>query len=151
MAHIPLPEDLCRKISDKAVQLARADLQGRGWKSAHGLVSHSALGQVGIKTTTKYLMFQESGIKPFLMSWVDGKTLPLKCAQGDGPHFRRGGHVGEPGMVDIPHKGKVWRNQRWRHPGLKPKNFMHDAIQKAIKESRNDIRQEIMRAIRGEL
>jgi hypothetical protein len=96
-------------------------------------------------------MYQESGIKPFLMTWVDGKTLPMKCAQGDGPHFRRGGHVGEPGMVDIPHRGKVWRNQRWRHPGLKPKNFMHDAIEKAIKESRNDIHQEIMRAIRGEL
>lgn len=151
MSHIPLSEDLCRKISDKAVQHARQDLQGRGWKSATHLVAYPALGRVGIKTSVKYLMYQESGIKPFLMTWVDGKTLPMKCAQGDGPHFRRGGHVGEPGMVDIPHRGKVWRNQRWRHPGLKPKNFMHDAIEKAIKESRNDIHQEIMRAIRGEL
>jgi hypothetical protein len=108
VSHIPLSEDLCRKISDKAVQHARQDLQGRGWKSATHLVAYPALGRVGIKTSVKYLMYQESGIKPFLMTWVDGKTLPMKCAQGDGPHFRRGGHVGEPGMVDIPHRGKVF-------------------------------------------
>lgn len=153
MTHIPLSEALCRTISDRAVAHARQDLAGRGWKSASGLVPYPAEGQVGIKTTVKYLMHQESGIKPFLMSWVEGRTIPMSCAQGDGPHFRHAkqGVVGTPGEVDIPHKGKVWRNARWRHPGLRPKNFMHSAIEKAIHDSKGEIHQEVMRALKGQL
>jgi hypothetical protein len=43
--------------------------------------------------------------------------------------------VGEPGYVNIPHRGKVWRDQRWRHPGLKPRNFLRDGLNKAIKDN----------------
>jgi hypothetical protein len=130
-------------------------MSGRGWKSGHQLVPYPGPpGQVGIRVSAKYftyLMHQERGIKPFLMTWVQGKTLPLSCSVGDGPHFRRGGHVGEPGYVDIPHKGRTWRNQRWRHPGLQPKYFMRDALDRAIKDSHNDIKQVVMKALRGEL
>lgn len=151
MAHIPLPENLARKISDKAAQIARQEMSGRGWKSGRSLVPYAKTGQVGIKTSVRYLLFQESGTKPFLMKWVEGKTIPMGCAQGDGPHFRKGSGVGQPGYVNIPHKGQVWRNQKWRHPGLKPTGIMHRAITQAIQESRQDLAFEIKRAIRGEL
>ncbi len=151
MVHIPISEEIARKISDKAVQICRQDLQGRGWRSARSLTPMAHEGMVGIKTSVKYLMFQEKGIKPFLMKWVEGRTLPLGCPQGDGPHFRKGSHVGTPGYVTIPHRGKVWRESRWRHPGIRGGNFMRSALEKAIKESNQDIKQEVMRAIRGEL
>lgn len=150
MAHIPLPKDLAQKVADKATQYARQDLQGKGWSSARSLSPIAQEGLVGIKTGAKYLMYQEKGIKPFLMKWVEGRTLPMSCAQGDGPHFRKGSHVGEPGYVDIPHKGKVWRNQRWRHPGLKGNHFMESALKKAIGEIKIDLKQDLMRALRGE-
>lgn len=141
---------MAQRIADKAVQYARQDMQGKGWKSARGITPIAQDGLVGIKTSVRYLMFQERGIRPFLMKWVDGRNIPMGCKQGDGPHFRRGGHVGEPGYVDIPHKGKVWRNQRWRHPGIKGNRFMENAIRRAVSEVQRDLKQDVMSALRGE-
>lgn len=62
-------------------------------------------------------------------------TIPIGCKQGDGPHFRRGGHVGEPGYVNIPHRGQVWRDQRWLNPGIQGRGFMQAALQRAIAEN----------------
>lgn len=147
---IPLPKDAAERIAQKAVMYARQDMAGRGWKSQQGLSVMSGEGMVGIKTSVRYLMYQEKGIRPFLMKWVEGKTLGMSCSMGDGPHFRRGGHVGEPGYVEIPHKGRVWREARWRHPGLRPKSFMKNAIQRAIADEKNNLHQDIMSALRGE-
>lgn len=135
----------------KAVQYAREDVVNRGWsnRALTALNPYSEKGLVGIKVTAKYLMRQEQGINPFLMHWVEGRTVPLGCNQGDGPHIRKGRGVGKPGYVDIPHRGRVWRDQKWRHPGLKPKNFMRDAILRAINEEQESIRSEIMDALKG--
>lgn len=151
MTRIPLPESICQRLSEKAVQYAREDIASRGWsnRAMGALVSMPGQGQVGIKTSVKYLMHQNEGVRPFLMHWVDGKTIPMGCAKGDGPHFRRGGNVGKPGYVDIPHVGKVWRDQRWRFPGLKPKRFMQDAITRALTEEKENIRRELMEALKG--
>lgn len=137
MAKLPIPKELAIKISNDAVGFARQQMQGWGWseKSLQAIQSYSGEGLVGIKTSEKFLMHQERGIKPFLMWWVNGRVIPLGCGQGDGPHFRRGGNVGTPGYVNIPHVGKVWRDQRWRHPGLAPKNFMRDGLHQAIEKN----------------
>ena len=147
---VPLPQPLAQRVADKAVSYARMDMQSKGWKSARGISPIAQEGLVGIKTSVRYLMYQEKGIKPFLMKWVDGRTIPMGCKMGDGPHFRRGGHVGEPGYVDIPHKGRVWRNQRWRHPGIKGNKFMENAINRAVSEIKRDLKQDVMTALRGE-
>lgn len=134
---IPLPQHLALKISNDAVKYAREEMKGYGWsdRALQALQPMPGEGVVGIKTTLKYLMYQEKGIQPFLMHWVEGRTVSMSCKQGDGPHFRRGGHgvVGTPGYVDIPHVGRVWRDQRWRHPGLKGRGFMQKGLQQAIK------------------
>lgn len=146
---VPLPKSLCQKISQDAVANARNQMGSWGWseKSLDALQPMTNEGMAGIKVNQKYptggkppLMYQERGFGPFLMWWVQGKTLPMGCKQGDGPHFRRGGHVGEPGMVDIPHVGKVWRDQRWRHPGLAPKNFMRDGLSQAVSDNQPTIK-----------
>ena len=139
---IPVPQSICFQISQSAVRHAREDMRSWNWsdKSLQALQPMPGEGLVGIKTSLKYLMYQEKGTQPFLMWWVDGRVIPMACGQGDGPHFRRGGHVGEPGWVSIPHVGQVWRDQRWRHPGIRPKNFMQSGLEKAVEEAKPEIK-----------
>jgi hypothetical protein len=150
---VPAPRASCIKVSELAVKKARESAKSFGWsdKTLDALVPlpGDEAGTVGIRSTQKYVMHQERGIKPFLMTWVQDRTLPMACKQGDGPHFRRGGHVGEPGYVNIPHVGQVWRDQRWRHPGLKPKNFMAKAIDDAIAEMGDQVERETMNSLLG--
>lgn len=150
MTRIALPVEVNRVIARRAVQKARQDMWRRGWKSSGALQPYSGDGEVGISSTVKFLMIQNKGFSPFVMYWVAGRTLPLGCKQGDGPHFRNGKNVGTPGYVEIPHRGRVWRQQRWRHPGLPRKAFLETAIQGAIKESRRDIQDAIMTCLRGD-
>lgn len=137
MTKVPIPAQLAQKISNDAVRHAREQMKGYGWsdQSLQALTPMPGEGLVGIKTSLKYLMYQERGTRPFLMWWVNGRTIPLSCKQGDGPHFRRGGHVGEPGYVNIPHVGQVWRDKRWQHPGLQPRSFMQGGLAQAIEEN----------------
>lgn len=152
MARVPLPADTTQIIARRALIAARSDLYRRGWKSASSLMPISDDGAVGISSTVNYLLIQNRGFGPFVMWWVKNRTVPIGCAQGDGPHFRFGNpdSVGTAGYVDIPHKGRVFKPIRWRHPGLKPKRFMESSIQGAIKSSRQDIRKAVMRSLRGE-
>lgn len=147
---IPLPKKMAIPIADRAAQIARSNVSGRGWKSANQISPLAQDGLVGVRTAAHYLMFQEKGIRPFIMFWVAGRSVPLGCKQGDGPHIRKGVGPGTPGWVTIPHRGRVWRDQRWRHPGLPPKNFMRDAIGQAITAERHNIHQTLMSVLRGE-
>lgn len=128
---VPLPSILARKISNDAVKFARIHIKNYGWsdKALQALQPMAENGLVGIRTTQKYLMYQERGTKPFLMNWVQGRTIPMG---GTPPTFRRGSHVGEPGWVSIPGRGKVWRQQRWRHPGVQGRSFMRNGLNQAI-------------------
>lgn len=150
MTRIPAPADLTQKIADRAVQTARQDLRGRGWKSSGALQPYGDTGKVRISSTVNYLLIQNRGFDSFVMWWVKNRTLPLACNQGDGPHFRNGAGVGTPGWVDIPHKGKVFRQVRWKHPGLKPKRFLEKSLTQALKDSRPDIQRSVMKALKGE-
>ena len=149
MTLVPAPVALTQQIADQATRNARENLRGRGWKSSGALKPYADDGAVGISSTVNYLLIQNKGFSPFVMWWVKNRTLPLGCKMGDGPHFRNGKNVGTPGYVDIPHKGRVFRQQRWRHPGLQPKRFMEKAITQAVKDSRMDIQRAAMNTLRG--
>jgi hypothetical protein len=146
---VPAPAQLCQALAQDAARKARQDIKGRGWKSSGALQPTYAQGEVGIRSTMKHLLYQNSGVKSFLMYWVEGRSVPMSCKQGDGPHFVRGKDVGKPGYVNIPHRGRVWRDQKWKYPGLKPKRFIESAITQAIKENKQMIRGEIMDSIMG--
>jgi hypothetical protein len=137
MAKVPIPVSIATKISEDGVRFARQQMQSYGWsnRSLGAIVPYPGEGLVGIKTTERYLMYQERGTKPHLMTWVQGRTIPMK-SPGGGTHFRRGGHVGEPGFVNIPGQGQVWRDQRWLNPGVQPRGFMQAGLQRAIEENR---------------
>lgn len=149
MTLVPAPAAITQQIADQATRNARENLRGRGWKSSGALRPYADDGAVGISSTVNHLLIQNKGFSPFVMWWVKNRTLPLACNMGDGPHFRNGNGVGTPGWVDIPHKGKVFRQQRWRHPGLKPKRFMEKAITQAVKDSKMDVQRAIMSSLRG--
>lgn len=150
MTRVAAPAAIGKIIAERAVKSARQDIKGRGWRSSGALQPTYADGQVGIRSTMKHLLYQNKGINSFLMYWVEGRSIPLACKQGDGPHIRKGREVGKPGWVDIPHKGRVFRQQKWRHPGLKPKRFLERALSQAIRDSRNDIRATVMASLKGE-
>src|SRR6478736_6889752 len=123
-----------KAISETAAKIARNDLQKRGWSSnSSGSIQpiHSN-GYVGLKTTVDYVMYQNKGIKPFLMKWVEGRVVPISGPGGE-THFVLGKDVGKPGWVTLPGGVRKWRDQKWRHPGLKPKHFLEDALKQAIK------------------
>jgi hypothetical protein len=152
MARVPLPVAVSEMIARKAVANARNDLFRRGWKSASAMHPYSRPGRIGINSTVKYLLIQNEGFKPFVMWWVKNRTVPLGCAQGDGPHFRFGNpdSVGTPGYVQLPHQTTpTWRPKRWQHPGLKPKRFMEGAISQAIRDSKREIRDTVMSSLKG--
>lgn len=144
---IKLPKDTCARIAATAVSNARSAMSNRGWKSSNSLSPMSDEGLVGIRTTTKYLMFQESGTKPHVQHELAGKVIPMK----GGSRFANPKSIGTPGYVSIPGRGKVWRDQRWRHPGVPASHSMQNAIEAAIKSEQSSIRQDIMRALKGEL
>ena len=124
----------------------------RGWsnKSINAITPlPGAEGRVGIKTSVKYLMYQESGIRPFVMYWVNGRKVPIKD-KGGSTHVVTGRGAGTPGCVTQPGGVRKWRDQRWRHPGLQPKNFMRDALHKAIQEEQGALKESLMSVLRGE-
>jgi hypothetical protein len=143
------PVELNRVIARRAVQYAREDMRGRGWTSTGALQPYSDTGAVGISSTMKHLLIQNKGFDPFVMWWVEGRMVPITDKQTGKTRRVRGREPGKPGYVYIPGRGKIWRDQKWRHPGLKPKRFMEAAIAKAIKESKRDIRDAAMTILSG--
>lgn len=150
MSRIPIPLALAQEISELAVRRAREGIRRRNWSTAaqESIFPAPKEGQVGIGTTLKYLRFQDKGTQPFLMRSLEGKTVPIK-----GRFFRVRG-VGLPGMgyqdrKYDPFKGPIWREQRWRHPGIRAENFMRNAIQQALFESRSKVQATVMNALAG--
>lgn len=152
--YVPLPTVLTQKIAIRAVQIARESMDQRGWKSGAALIPIYSNGKAGIKTEVHYLMFQEKGTKPFLMRSLTGKIVPMRNPSGT-LSFVKCSEVGQPGWVWIPGRGNVWRDQKWKHPGIKPTNFMGNAIEQSYKEHQADIdrfRDKVLQYVRvGEL
>lgn len=151
LMYVPIPFKVSEKISTLAARRAREGIQRRQWSTEAVASLHPAPaeGKVGVRTSRKYLMYQERGTKPRLMTELEGKTVPIK-----GRFYRVRG-VGLPGMgyqdrKRDPIKGPVWRDQRWRHPGIQPEGFMKNAISQAILESRPTLVADCLRVLGGE-
>lgn len=144
------PIEMNRVIARKAVQKARENMRGRGWVSTGALQPFAEKGQVGISSTMKHLLIQNKGFGPFVMWWVEGRMVPIKDKQTGQTRRIRGREPGKPGYVQIPGRGRVWRDQKWKHPGLKPKRFLEASIAAAVRESRADIRDAAMTILKGQ-
>lgn len=138
---IPVPPKFADKIAQDAVHNARTSMRGFNWseESIQSMEPMSRNGQVGVRTSQKKVMYQEEGTRSRLMHEVDGKIVKIKNA-GQPERFVRGAGVGLPGFVNIPGRGQVWRDQKWRHPGVRGRHFMQDAVDKAVNDNVSGIR-----------
>lgn len=125
-------------MSELAVQRAREYGDRRGWKGTRYLEPLVKKGTVGIKVTRQYLLYQNYGTKPRVMYELEGKVVPMKS----GPRRAKG--VGQPGWVTLPGGVRVFRQQKWRHPGIKPTHFLEEAISFAIKKSKQETKNWLM-------
>lgn len=150
MVHVPVPYGDTEKISVRAAEIARSDIVSRGWsqKSIDSIVADPKDGMVGLRSTEKHMIYQDKGFGPFVMWWAQDRVVPIHDAQS-GTHFVTGKGVGTPGWVTLPGGVKKFRQVRWQHPGLEPKNFLENAITQAIKENKPSIKEKLIRLIRG--
>ena len=123
------------------MQLARQDMIGRGWSqgTVESLVPAAEVGKAGLRATKNYVMIQNKGFKPFVMWWVKDRVVPIHDKDGS-VHLVKGKEPGQPGFVTLPGGVRKWRDQKWRHPGLEPKNFIENALTQAIAEYRHPLR-----------
>ena len=149
---VPIPMAVSKELSELATRRAREGTLRRGWspRSQAALVPYPREGYIGIRTTLKHLTYQNRGIQPFLMTALEGKTVPIK-----GRFYHVKG-VGLPGMgyqdrKYEKYKGPIWREQRWRHPGIRPERFMENALSQAILESKHRMRSMVIMALLGEM
>lgn len=138
-------------IAEEAARNCRTEMQKMGWSAASTGSIKPVFGDgvVGLESNLGYVNIQNRGWKPFLMHWVEGRTVPIKDKGTGQTNFVRGGQVGQPGWVTLPGGVRKWRDQKWRNPGSKPKNFMEKALNKAIKKHRPRLLKRIKDALMG--
>jgi hypothetical protein len=147
--HVPVPFEDTQKISSRAAELARTDIVSRGWsqRSVDSIVADPKEGLVGLRSTEQHMLYQDKGFGPFVMWWAEGRTIPIHDSSGT--HYVTGKDVGKPGWVTLPGGVKKYKQVKWQHPGLEPKNFLENAITQAIKEGRPSIKQKLLNIIKG--
>jgi len=130
---IPVPYNQAMPVAIRGAQISRAYGIARGWRATRGLEPIAKNGFVGIHSPYKYLLYQNFGTKPRLMTELEGKVIPM--GGPNGVHFVTARGVGQPGFVTLPGGVKVWREQKWYHPGIKPTHFLENSLEQAIREN----------------
>jgi len=130
---IPVPYNQAMLIANRGAQIARAYGIARNWTATRGLEPIAKNGFIGIHSPYKFLLYQNFGTKPRLMTELEGKVIPMKGPGGT--HFVTVRGVGSPGYVTLPGGVRVWRDQKWRHPGIKPTHFLENSLEQAVKEN----------------
>lgn len=134
--NVPIPEEDAREISLRAAQLVRQNAP-RGQNNSRRLVRATwQKGSIGLVFPEKasHLLYIDRGIKPFMMYELEGKTIPIRGQDGK-LSFRVAKNVGRSQISSRNSKGQIeFSKKRWRHPGIKPQNFVDKAFQQALKE-----------------
>lgn len=130
-------------IAQSAAARARAWATKAGWspRTTASLHPSSRPGFAGIRTTVKHAFYQNQGTAPRLMKELEGKVIPIKGPDGS-TRMVFVKDVGKPGWATLPGGIKVWREQKWRHPGIKPSHFMQNSLKDAIQVSLPALRRE---------
>ena len=142
---LSMPESITQIVAQTAVQLAKSYGNMRGWRGTEQLMPIWGRGWAGVHSPHKYLFYQNFGTKPRVMWELEGKTIPIRDASG--VHFVLAKEVGQPGWVRIPGRGMVWREQKWKHPGIKPTRFMDNAMQRAIRLHKTELQKNFVRGV----
>ena len=130
-------------IAQSATKRAREWAVKAGWspRTTASLHPTARVGAAGIRTSVKHVFYQNQGTAPRLMKELEGKVIPIKGPDG-ATRMVYVKDVGKPGWVTLPGGVKVWREQKWRHPGIKPSKFMQGALQGSVNEAMPALRRE---------
>lgn len=77
-------EQHAQVLAVEAVRLARLDLPRVTGRSARGLMPFFGAGFFGVSWIHPYLWWQESGTRPFTMTKLAGKVIPMWVDDADG-------------------------------------------------------------------
>ena len=106
----------------------------RSWRGAELLRPIWGPSRVGIKIPEElfYLKFQNRGTRPFIPWTLEGKVIPIPRPNG----VRTAVGVGLPGWIHDWRPGQyqhlIWREAKWRNPGISPTWFINRAIGQAL-------------------
>lgn len=141
------PRHLCQEIAQDAAVLAQLYAPKKTGAGARSIYAVSGPGVIGLRAGNTYMYYQEFGIRPFLMTALEGKTIPMSDGHG-GIRFRRVKGVGMRQITDRdPMTGRILPGNRpikWRHPGIAPKKFMERALNEAIDKRLVELRAHIV-------
>ena len=148
-----LPDTEALRISIRAAEIAQR-LAPRGPKGSASKIRPTPIkGQVGlyIPQDAIHLIYLDKGFKPFIMWSLEGKTIPIRGPDGR-IHFRKAVGVGQHRITVRDSGGRIVSSDiKWRHPGVKPMWFLERALQQALKEWNESLKdpQNLRNALRG--
>lgn len=123
------------RISNRAAQLVRQRAPLGPNRSRSFIRPTYRRGVIGVSIPPRaiHLYYLDRGIRPFTMWSLQGKTIPIRDADGT-VRFRRATNVGQRVYVRD-EKGRFVRTKiAWRHPGVPAMNFIEPAIRQAMQE-----------------
>lgn len=142
--NLKLPSDIAHKISLRAAELAR-QYAPRGPRNSRSRIrATSSNGQVGIYIPpgSEHLLYLDKGIAPFVMYSLEGKTIPIRNADGS-ISFRKAKGVGKTKITARDKLGRIISSdKKWKHPGIQPLNFIDRALNQAVEEWIDSIQKE---------
>lgn len=132
---INVPPEIAHGISLRAAEIVRRTAP-RGENNSRSLIQAThQRGQIGIyiPPAAMHLLYLDRGIKPFLMTALEGKTIPIRTPNGI--IFRRAKNVGQRKIISRNERGQIiYSKLAWRYPGVEPMNFIEPAFKQAIQE-----------------
>lgn len=139
---IPLPSDICRRISIRAAYHARRlapRSQNPGPHGARFIRPTWRKFEIGVYVGGPgvHLLFPNWGIRAFNMYALEGKTIPIRTPGG--VIFRKARNVGQRTISARDEQGRIVASKiRWRHPGIRPMYFLEQGIIRAVREWRRN-------------
>lgn len=133
-----MPVEITKKISQRAVEIARGLAPKRTGAGAAALRPTSQEGEIGIEipVDVQYMVYQNDGIKPYIMNDLAGKTIAIR--NGDGSiNFRRAteANIGQKKITSRDEKGRIVKSKiSWRYPGLQGSHFVEKSLKQATNE-----------------
>lgn len=133
-----MPEEVTRQISVRAAAIAQQLAPRATGKGASLLAPTSSAGEIGIEVpdSVHYMIYQDQGTKPRVMTELIGKTIPIRTPSGS-IIFRRATekNVGERSITSRDEKGRIITTRlAWRNPGIKAQHFIDRALRQAVSE-----------------
>jgi hypothetical protein len=138
----PFPDSITRKISERAVALARYRAPRKSGKGADSFQPAYSSGKIGISVPPEYgyMMALDRGWDPYVMYGLAGKTIPIRDASGH-INFRTAYGSAAPGKRKIISRnvaGQITETKiMWKNPGMKGQHFIEDALKQAAMEWKN--------------